>query len=307
MTAGWVAASVRARAMTRRRLGAVAVRRLATRTDLDEAIGSLSRGPYRRDVHPGQDLAQVQRGVVDTFLWNTRVLAGWTPRRGVDLLRAVVAPVEITNTIDHVRMLSGRATPPPNHLGTLATAWPRIARTTTADELRRVLATSAWGDPGGESTREVQLAMVAALADRLSAEAVSARPWAEGAVALMVARELAAGRPDLPARVRQGVERVLGPAAGGVTSLGHLLEVLGPGARWALSGVEDGSDLWMAEARWWGRVGRDAGAMVRSGRSGPDVVLGAAAMMAVDAWHVRAALEVAARSGAPVEVLDVLA
>ncbi|MFD0515749.1 hypothetical protein [Streptomyces aureus] len=50
----------------------------------------------------------------------------------------------------------------------------------------------------------------------------------------------------------------------------------------------------------------DGAAMLRDGRYGPRVVVGAVAVLSVDAWRVRAALESAARGGRPGEVFDAL-
>ncbi|MFG2884181.1 hypothetical protein ACGFYV_18100 [Streptomyces sp. NPDC048297] len=61
-----------------------------------------------------------------------------------------------------------------------------------------------------------------------------------------------------------------------------------------------------AEARWWRTVEADATAMLREGRYGPRVVVGAVAVLSVDAWRVRAALESAARGGRPGEVFNAL-
>jgi len=79
-------------------------------------------------------------------------------------------------------------------------------------------------------------------------------------------------------------------------------------ARWALEGATDPDELWRGEARWWSRVERDGFALLgeRSG-FGSAPVLGAVAVLAVDAWRVRAALELAARGGRPLEVFDALA
>ena len=77
MTAAWVAGSVRARAMARRRYGAAAARSLAAGPSLADALNTLSDTPYGRDVHPGQSLAEAQHALGDTVLWHLRVLAGW--------------------------------------------------------------------------------------------------------------------------------------------------------------------------------------------------------------------------------------
>ena len=50
MSTGWVAGSVRARALTRRRLGLAGCRALAAGTSLDEALARLESTPYGHDV-----------------------------------------------------------------------------------------------------------------------------------------------------------------------------------------------------------------------------------------------------------------
>src|SRR5450759_574036 len=135
MSAAWVAGSVRARAMTRRRLGRAAVRSLAASPSLEEALSSLAHTPYGHDVRTDQTLAGAQHAVVETFLWNVRVLAGWVPREGVTILRILLGSLEITNVHDHLLRLSGRGLeatepPAPYRLGGLSTAWPRLSRTT---------------------------------------------------------------------------------------------------------------------------------------------------------------------------------
>ena len=63
MSAGWVAGSVRARAMARRRLGAGAARQLAACGSLAEALRVLAATPYGREGLPGQTLAAAQHAV----------------------------------------------------------------------------------------------------------------------------------------------------------------------------------------------------------------------------------------------------
>ncbi len=298
MSAGWVAVSVRARAMARRRLGRAGVRQLAASTSLEEAVATLAESTYGRDVHPGQSLAAAQRGVVDTVVWNLRVLAGWAPRDGVAVLRALVAPLEAADALDHLRELAGLATAPPSHdLGGLATASARLERAVDPAELRRVLASSPWGDPGEPTLRAVALAVRASAADRIVAAVPEAGAWAGGDTALLVAREtLLDGRP-LPGPTRALAARVVGPAALAAGSLPAIRAALPTYARWALTGVEEPADLWRAEAAWWGRVERDGVALVHRAPPGRAVLVGAVALLAVDAWRVRAALEHATRGG----------
>jgi hypothetical protein len=295
VSAGWVGVGVRARAMTSRRLGSAGATRLAGAGSWPAAVDHLAATTYGHDVRPGQTLAEAQHAVVATMVWNLRVLAGWAPREGVGILRAMVAPVEVANTLGHLEALAGRGTPGPHHLAGLGTAWQRVQEATDAVGVRRVLATSAWGDPGGDDPRSVGLAMEAVAADRLVSAVPEATPWAEGSVALLLARELAAGRGPLPQPCRGAAARVVGWAAVRAGALPELAEVLPRSAAWSLAGVAGPDELWQAEVRWWRRVDRDAAAMVRGSAPGRGVLVGAVALLTVDAWRVQAALELAAR------------
>jgi hypothetical protein len=307
VTAAWVAGSVRARSMTRRRLGRAEVRRLAAEPSLEAALAVLAGTPYGHDVRPGMTLARAQRAVYEALVWNVRVLGGWVPRAGADLLRVLLAPFEIADVADHLRRLSGEEVPAPYRLGSLGTAWHRLAAAGDVAGLRRVLATSAWGDPGGESPDDIVWAMRLSLADRTVAVAPPAAAWACGAVALLLARGLTLEHPRLTPGARLSAARVVGPAAASAGTLAELVPSLSRTASWALTGVAEGTDLWRAECRWWARVETDAFALTRAPRPGPSVVLGGVALMAVDAWRVRAALEVASRADTGVEVLDAVA
>ncbi|HTS15274.1 MAG TPA: hypothetical protein VMH24_06380, partial [Candidatus Sulfotelmatobacter sp.] len=92
----------------------------------------------------------------------------------------------------------------------------------------------------------------------------------------------------------------------------ELAEAVPRSVRWVLPGAqsETGIDeaLWRAEAGWWRRVESDANALAVAPRPDPGALVGAAALLVVDAWRVRAALEVAARGGGRLaEVLDAVA
>jgi hypothetical protein len=307
MSAAWVAGSVRARAMTRRRVGRVTARSLASSPSIEAALAALARTPYGHDVRQGQTLAEAQHAVIDTTLWNLRVLAGWAPREGVAMLRVLLGAVEAANVTDHLQRLSGIQTPPPYRLGRMDTAWARLGATTSPDDLRRVLATSAWGDPGGETPREIVLAMRTALADRMIAAVPAAAAWASSSTALLIAREVVLERRELPPRAREAAERVLGPAALAAHTLPELVAALPMSTRWTFEDVAQPDQLWRAEARWWLRVEHDGFALARRAIAGPEVLVGAAALLAADAWRVRGALELAARGGAPLEVFDAVA
>lgn len=82
--------------------------------------------------------------------------------------------------------------------------------------------------------------------------------------------------------------------------------------RWVLAAVlteraDAADDLWRAEITWWRHVEADGVALLHRSGPGPDAPVGAAAVLATDAWRVRAALEIAARGGSPVEAFDAVA
>ncbi len=311
MGAAWVAGSIRARAMANRRLGGTGGRSLAATPSLAEAVLVLSRSPYGRFVRSGDSLVAAQRGVAETLLWNVRVLAGWLPSPGVRALRLLAGWFELANVDERVReMTSVEPVEPPFRLGTLATAWPRLAAASSLAQLREVLAASPWGDPGGDSAYTISQFLRLTWADRVAAGVPAAYPWAAGAAALMLARDLA-GRADrrLPEAARVSAARLLGPAWSTGDSVERFATALPPSAGWALRGVRGPVDLWAAEARWWSRIRADGARLVAAPGFGPDAAIGAVALLAADAWQVRAALEATVRGSAATarEVLDALA
>ncbi len=68
MSAGWVAGSVRARALARRRLCWEATRRLAASASLAGALRELSGTPYGGAETPGQTLAGAQHVIAAAVL-----------------------------------------------------------------------------------------------------------------------------------------------------------------------------------------------------------------------------------------------
>jgi hypothetical protein len=307
VSAGWVGVSVRSRAMTNRRVGRSAARRLAASSSLPDALEALARTPYGHELRSARDLASAQRAVVETVLWNSRVLAGWAPRQGVSILRALAAVLEEANIRDRLRALEGTDVPPPYRLGGLSTAWPRVARAGSVDEVRGVLAASPWGDPQGASADDIGLALGTSVTDRVVSAVPPAAGWASAACALLVARTVVRDGRDLPPTARTAAARVLGLRALASGSLPELADRVPSGTRWVLEGVTEPDELWSAEARWWARVERDGFALVRGPANGPGVLVGAVALMATDAWHVRGALELAVRGGTPMEAFDAVA
>ncbi len=306
MSAGWVAGSVRARAMARRRMGLEATRGLASCGSLSDALRMLADTRYGANIRPGQSLAAAQREIAGTLLWDLRVLAGWLPREGVRLLRALGAWFEVANVDELLQAIEGRPADPEFRLGALATAWPRLRRAASIGELRAALAASAWQDPGGQTTYAVRMGMRAQWVARAAALDDPAMTWAAGAAALLVAGErFAAGRAVDPA-VIGGALGLLGPQALSAATLDELAAGLPPRAKWVLAGITSPSELWRAEETWLARVERDGQRLMRISSLDSKVVVGAVAVMGCDAWRVRAALEIAARGGPP-EAVDELA
>jgi hypothetical protein len=103
---------------------------------------------------------------------------------------------------------------------------------------------------------------------------------------------------------------VLGARWVDATDLPTFIERLPSTARWVFEEASEPAELWRAEAYWWTRVATDGDRMLHQPVTTPDPVLGCAAVLAADAWRVRAALEVAARGGGAatdaVEAFDVL-
>ncbi len=307
MSAGWVAGSVRAKALARRRLGAETTRRLAACGSLGDALHLLAATPYGANIRRDQALAAAQHEVASTLLWNLRVLAGWLPREGLRLLRTLGAWFEMANVDELLQSIAGRQAGAEFRLDSLATAWPRLSEAATIGELRAVLATSPWGDPGRQTALAVRLAMRARWAERVAELGDPARTWAAGAVALLVAGEqFVAGRAVDPVVMGDAL-RLLGSSAGQAGTLDELAASLPPPARWVLAGITSPGGLWRAEAALVSRVERDGLRLLHASALGPGVVLGAVAVMACDAWRTRAALRLAARGGAPLEAYDELA
>ena len=307
MSAGWVAGSVRARALARRRMGPGAIRQLASCSSLTDALHVLAATRYGASIRPEQALAVAQREIAGTVLWDLRVLAGWLPPDGLRLLRALGAWFELANVDELLQVIAGQPADAEFQLGALATAWPQLRQARSRSELRSALAASAWRDPGGETVHAIRLGLRAQWAARAAALGDPARTWAAGAAALLVAGErFAVGRAVDPP-VMGAALNLLGPAALRAGTLDELSSGLPTRAKWVLAGITSPADLWRAERAWLARVEQDGLRLLRTSSLDSGVVLGAVAVMGCDAWRARGALEIAARGGAPSEAHDELA
>lgn len=306
MGAGWVAGSVRARGLLQHRVGAETVRLVARSDSLESAAGILAAAGVLPPLAQAPGLEGAQRAMAANLALQVRLLAAWLPRDGAGALRALASWFELANIEDRLAYLGGAELRMPFELGVLSTVWADAAATQSADELRRLLAGSSWGDPGGTGSEDVHLALRLAWARRVSVQVPAARRWAAGAVALLLAGELfVAGRhadDDLVRRVR------LGRGWAGAATVAELRAALPPTAAWALAGVEQEAGLWQAELGWWRRVAADAEAMTRGRLEGSGVVVGAVALLAFDTMLLGTALAAAATGGGTqaLEVVDAL-
>lgn len=363
MSAGWVAGSVRARALARRRIGAAGARQLAACGSLADALALLAKTPYR--IGPGvradagwqagapggegpggegpggegpggegpgnegpggrasatgwlaggpndedgqqRALAAAQHSIAEALLWDLRVLAGWLPQGGAQLMRTLAGWFEIANVAERLTELAGHPPGETFRLGALATAWPQLRRCGSIADLRTALAASAWKDPGDQSPAALELGMRARWAERVAALGEPARTWAASALAVLLAGErFGAGRPPTTV-LRQVAGPLLGPRAADAGTLGELADRLPGRLAWVLEPVRDSGDLWRAEAAWWTRAQRDGHVLLSGSGLDKGPVLGAVIVLAADARRACAALEIAARGGGHLEVFDAVA
>jgi hypothetical protein len=297
MSAGWVAAGVRARLLCGHRLGEEGAREIAAARSVRDAVARLARSEYgrRRPLEGG--LAAAERDVSETVLLRLRLLAAWVPPGEVELLRVLAAWFELANVEDRLAYVAGGEPPHPFQLGSLGAVWSRASAAQSAEELRHQLAASAWGDPGSVEPAVVHRYLRLAWARRLLDAAPETTDWVAGALALLVARELVLDGhpPELPERVRP-LLLVLGAGWEHARTLPQLAVALPLRAAWPLEGLQEGEELWRGEVRWWLRVEREAEEMMHAGRADRSVVVGAAALLAADARRVLAALEAVARN-----------
>jgi hypothetical protein len=307
VSAGFVAGTVRARALVNRRLGFDGARVLAACPSLPAAVALVAGSPYGRGLPAEPTLVQAQRTIAGTALWHLRVLAGWLPSEGVQALRVLAGWFELSNVDGHMARLTGGTGQLPYRLGALATAWPRLATTRTLDELRTALAASPWRDPGGATVRDIQLALRLSWADRVRSLVPAAGDWARGAAALLTARELFLVGQPLPPGAVGPARRLLGPASMSAASVAAFAAGLPPVTARLFRDRAAPEELWRCELRWWAGLRADAMRLLAAAGFSVERAVGAAGLLGADAFLVRAALAVAARGGTALEDFDALA
>lgn len=307
MSAKWVAANVRAKALLSRRVGNGRARMIAAMSSLTEAQHVLADSPYGRYVAVGQTAAATDHAVTSALLWHLRVLAGWQPPEGAHAIRLLAAGFEAANIGAHARQLAGAPPQPAYALGGLTTSWSRLAGTSSLAQLRHALSRTLWGDPESESPADIAWAIQAAWAARVATAVPEASSWAYAGLALLVARRHVLDGRGLPGRAAVYARRLLGTAALASADLTSYAESVAARGRWVLAGLTDPEQLWRGEARWWSRLESDGLELVARPEFDRARTIGAVAVLAADAWRCRAAVQLAARGGEPMELYDALA
>ncbi|MCC3290848.1 hypothetical protein [Arthrobacter sp. zg-Y1110] len=317
MRADWVAATVRARSMAQRRVGAGTCRELSALPDLPAAVEALEGSVYADQLAGTRTLGAAQQATRRTVLWQLRVLAGWLPAgQDTQLVRAAAARYEADNIVALAAALRrntgtgaglepGADSAPVFDLGGLATAWPRLQTADSPETLQAMLAASPWGDPGPAVSLPDMLTAV--WLRRLASAAPATRPWAVAGAVLLAARLLLVTGTGTTDRLVSLLRPLIGTRWTEAASLPELTAALSPAAGQVLGEVQEPQELWRAEARLAAQVETDGFGLLRAGLPGPDVIVGAMAVLAADAWRVRAALAAAAAGTGRSEVLDAVA
>lgn len=305
MKADWVAASVRARSMAQRRIGAGSSRALAAEPTIAAALATLDQSSYAERLIGASNLAAAERAISESVLWQLRVLAGWLPASGTALARAAAATFEVENIVARAHQLTGGTTAPePYKLGALATAWPRLGRAGTIEELTTMLRTSAWGEVGDGSPGPLRAALRVAWMRRLAAVAPTALPWCGAVCVLTAARSLTDDGATAAPQLLHLLRPVLGRAWEGARSIPEFRAALPPSLQKVVRGIATPMELWRVEVRVNAEAEKDGFRLLRGSLPGPDAVLGAFVVLSMDAWRVRAALAAAAAGAGSSEVLD---
>lgn len=301
----WNAGALRARLLGRRRIGSESCRDLSRVSSLSDALDRLRAGPYGHDLEESGTLEAARWAVAATPLWHLRILAGWLPPAGAEVLRVLVGWWEVLNIENLVAGLSGAETLPPYQLGRLETAWDRVRTSDSLDALREALAASPWRDPGGDDPATIVTWLHLSWAERVIDEVDRMSRLAAAWATLVVARDLLLGQRSRYGAPAHGLH-ALGREWRDAEDLSGLSRRLPRRASWILEDVAEPEDLWHAEVLWWRTLSDEARGLLRAPTSGRDAVVGAFGVLLADAHDVQGALDLAARGGAEDEDLEEL-
>ncbi len=304
MSAGWVAPMTRGRALLERTIGVDGAQRLAAVESWPAARARLAPTVYGIELASDANRVQARHAAATAAMWQLRVLAGWLPPGSSGLARLAAGPIEIANIEQHLAWLTLGTTAYPVPLGSLGTAWPGAAATTSPDALRGHLARSSWGDPGGSEPITLAVGLRVGWLRRLTRQLPVARDIALGGLAILIARERFSFQREIAPITSREIDHLVGNGWRRAETLTQLAERLPRAASWALSGIVSPEDLWHAELAWLGRTERDARGLAATRRFGRNEFSAVMALLMVDLSRVQSAIEVAGRTPVPAEVFD---
>jgi hypothetical protein len=307
MTVGWVAVTARGRSLLGGLVGDKGAHRLGSSRSWSDARTQLSTTFYGAELPSTADRATARQAAHQAVMWQLRVLASWLPPANGRLAHLAAAPFEISNFEHHLSRLAGTPAPDPIQLGPLGAAWPRLSTTNSAEQLRLGLARSAWRDPGGTTRAAFTLGLRVAWGRRVAASIPSARAWAHGGVASLIARELFVFGRDINDVTGRDLDRLFGGAWREAASLPDLSERLPVSANWSLEGISTVAEVWRSEVAVLRRVSHDARPIAHGGPPAAETVAAIIALLLVDLWRVTASIEAAGRGPNATEVLDAVA
>ena len=275
MSAGWIAGDVRARELASQPSDIAAS--VAAAPNLEAGIAVLGQAKWIRDIDEARTVAASQRAVLETLLWRLRVIAGWLPSEGVEMIRSCVLWFEVRNIEDRLAYFVGAPAPVPYELGRLGIISRALGATSSGEDIRRLMATSAWGDPGGVDAYRIRMWLRRTWHKRAREASPQLRVWSDAAAWLLADRERTAGR--------SGADHF----AGTPPSLP---------SPWKWASVNwTGADLWRAEERWWTQVREEGLRLLHAPIGTPGPALGAIATLASSVHRIATALEIAAGVG----------
>jgi len=270
----WIAGDVRALVLVAGDVSDIADTVAAT-PDLEAAIATLAETRWIRDEVPAVTVEAAQREVYQSLLWHLRVLAGWLPAEGVEAIRSCLLWFEIRNIEDRLGYFAGAPAEAMYELGRLGLISRRLESTGSAEDIRWLMHTSAWHDPGADDAYSIRIWLRHAWHQRVRDAAPELRVWADAATWLFAVRERVAQRP-------------------GAEVLAAAPPALPSAWQWATSVQWSAQDLWRGEQRWWTQVREEGLKLLHKpvGTTGP--VIGALTTLASSAHRIATALEVAA-------------
>lgn len=304
MSAGWVAPTLRAHALVEQMVGPQEARRLASAPSWSSARERLAPTVYGIEFASGASRADARRAAAEAAMWQLRVLAGWLPPGSSGLARLAAGPIEISNIEQHLAQLTLGTTAVPISLGSLGSAWPGVAASTSPQQLRRGLARSTWGDPGGSDHVAMAVGLRVGWLRRVLRQLPVAREIALGGLAIVVGRERFAFEREIAPITARDVDHLVGNGWRSAETPTQLSRRLPKSASWALADVESPDDLWRAEFAWFRRLEHDARRLAATRRFGRDGVAGMMVLLMVDLHRVQSVIEVAGRTPIPEELFD---